>query len=387
MGYYSEYLNKPMDFAALTAERKRQLRLISELRGGRDVLVYAADLNKGIPLIAIGYADLLPFSDQLSNLHGTAIDLILETPGGSGEIAEDMVRLLRDKYEDVAVIIPGCAKSAGTIMAMAANEILMGPMSALGPIDAQLAWQGKIFSADALIKGFEKIKDEVVTSGTLNKAYIPILQGISPGELQSAQNALDFAKELVTTWLAKYKFKNWVSHTSSGQPVTDEEKKTRANEIAEQLCKHSLWLTHGRSIKLKDLESMRLIVVNYSSMPDLAEAIRRYYTLLQMTFAGNVYKLFETVESQILRFLLPQLPAPPGAAMQQPNAAVIEVPCGQCKVVARVQANLDRPQPIQPGTVPFPKDNRLRCPSCGAETDLSEARRQIEAQSKKRVVS
>ncbi|MGI8741790.1 MAG: hypothetical protein ACR2NN_04305 [Bryobacteraceae bacterium] len=47
----------------------------------------------------------------------------------------------------------------------------------------------------------EKIKKEVVDTGTLNRAYIPILQGISPGELQSAENALSFAKILVTQWL------------------------------------------------------------------------------------------------------------------------------------------------------------------------------------------
>ena len=89
--------------------------------------------------------DLLPISDQLANLKGTKLDLILETPGGAGEVAEDIVRMIRKKYDDVAVIVPGWAKSAGTIIAMAADEILMGPTSALGPIDARLSWQGKRF--------------------------------------------------------------------------------------------------------------------------------------------------------------------------------------------------------------------------------------------------
>lgn len=78
-------------------------------------------------------------------------------------------------------------------MTMAADEILMGTASALGPIDAQLTWQGKVFSADALLEGLDKIKDEVAKTNILNKAYIPILQGISPGEIQSARNALKFA--------------------------------------------------------------------------------------------------------------------------------------------------------------------------------------------------
>jgi ClpP class serine protease len=360
-------------------------------------------------LISIGYQDLLPISDQLSNLSGRAIDLILETPGGSGESAEDIVRLLHGKYEEVGIIVPGCAKSAGTIMAMAADEILMEPVSSLGPIDAQIQWQGKVFSADALIEGMEKIKKEVTQTGSLNKAYIPILQGISPGELQNAENALAFAKDLVTDWLAHYKFKTWTTHASTGAPVSESEKKARAKEVAEALCHHRRWKTHGRSIKLEDLEKMRLKITDYSKMPDLADAIRRYYTLLQMSFASNytrvqgpvpvpqnLYKLFETPQSQIYRFMTPPgspAPAPfpgmPGPVMpspQQAEVAIIEATCGQCGTISRVQANLGKKRPLQAGCIPFPANNRLACPRCSAELDLSGPRKGIEAQLKKPVV-
>lgn len=387
MGTYAEYLDCELSFPDLTAERKKQLGRISALRGGRDVLVFAADLNKGNAPISIGYSDLLPISDQLSNLNGKALDLILESPGGAGEIAEDIVRLIRGRYDDVGVIIPGCAKSAGTIMAMAAEEILMEPVSALGPIDAQLFWQGKVFSADALIEGMEKIKQEVEATGVLNKAYIPILQGISPGELQSAENALEFAKLLVTDWLTRYKFKNWPHHASTGKPVTDEEKKTRANEIATTLCNHRRWKTHGRSIKLGDLEEMRLKITDYSKMPDLADAIRRYYTLLQMSFSTNIYKVFETPESQIYRFIAPQVPPPQAVVPAGAAAVTLDLSCPKCGKASRVQANLGASKPLQPGCLPFPPDNKFSCPTCGAVIDLSDARRQVEAQSKRPVVS
>ena len=113
------------------------------------------------------------------------------------------------------------AKSAGTLIAMAADEILMEGMSALGPIDAQISWQGKQFSAQALLDGMEKIKQEVQATNNLNRAYVPILQNISPGELQNAQHALDFASDLVTDWLARYKFRDWNStraRVSRSQP-------------------------------------------------------------------------------------------------------------------------------------------------------------------------
>lgn len=380
MGYYSEYLDQKLSAQQLADERKRQLKRIAELRK-RDVLVYAADIDKANTppaLLSIGYSDLVPLHDQLSNLKGSKLDLFLETGGGSGEVAEDIVRSLHERFQEVAVIVAGWAKSAGTIIAMAGDEILMEPGSALGPIDAQLSWQGKVFSADALIEGMEKIKREVETTGALNRAYIPMLQALSPGELQSAENALKFAKTLVTDWLAQYKFKNWKTHSSTGEDVTAEEKTTRANEAAATLCDHKRWLTHGRSIKLGDLEEMRLRITDYSKQPDLAEAIRRYHTLLQMTFdSTNICKIFETPDSQILKFVAPAVPPP-----QNVEVAVIEVECPKCHSKSKIQANL-RKSPLQPGNHRFPTDNLLKCPACSAEIDLSNARRQIEVQSKK----
>ncbi|HEX7422928.1 MAG TPA: hypothetical protein VF311_03435 [Terriglobales bacterium] len=386
MGIYTDYLDRQMSFQDLAAERKVQLQRISALRGGRDVLVFAADLSKGQAPISIGYNDLLPINDQLANLKGSALDLILETPGGSGEAAEDIVRSLRNRYNDLAVIVPGWAKSAGTIMVMAADEILMEPASALGPIDAQIFWQGKVFSADALLEGFEKIKKEVEDTGALNRAYIPILQGISPGELQSAENALKFAKVLVTDWLARYKFQGWSHHSSTSAPVTDNDKRKRAEEIAAQLCDHRRWLTHGRSIKLADLETMRLRITDYSQQAELADTIRRYYTLLQMTFATSCYKMFETPTSQVYRFIMQQVPQPAPASAGA-EVAIIEAKCGKCNTPTRVQANIGQARPLQAGCVAFPANNKLTCPNCGAEMDLADARRQIEGQAKKPVVA
>jgi hypothetical protein len=389
MGIYTEYLDKQFNSQQLNQERQKQLLRISKLRNNRDVLVIAADLNKGKAPISIDYSDLMAVNDQLTSLNGTAIDLILETPGGSGEIAEDIVRLLHGKYNEVGIIVPGYAKSAGTIIAMAGDEILMEPASALGPIDAQISWQGKTFSADAFLEGMDKIKEEVENTGVLNKAYIPILQALSPGEIQSAENALKFAKTLVTDWLAHYKFKDWSIHSSTGEPVTDADRTARAEEIATKLCNHRYWLTHGRSIKIKDLTDMKLRITDYSAIPDLADAIRRYYTLMQMTFASNVYKIFETPNSQILRLLVPQISNQPAMRLETPTGAEnadLELHCPKCNNVLRIQANLGKPHPVKPSFLPFPADNKLSCPNCKAEIDVSAVRRDIEAKAKKPIV-
>ncbi|MEO5563558.1 MAG: hypothetical protein ABIR18_08985 [Chitinophagaceae bacterium] len=72
-----------MSFAELTSERKKYLKVISKLSGGRDIIVYASDLtNKTNSPISIDNSDILPWQDQLANLKGTSIDVIIETPGG-----------------------------------------------------------------------------------------------------------------------------------------------------------------------------------------------------------------------------------------------------------------------------------------------------------------
>jgi len=384
MGLFTEYLDAHLSFPDLSKERKRQLQRIADIRG-RQVLVYAADLNAERSPTDIRFDDLQSVADQLTNLSGDKLDLVLETPGGSGEVAEDIVDLIRENFREFAVIIPGWAKSAGTLVAMGGDDILMGPSSAVGPIDAQLSWQGKRFSAGELLDGIEAIKKEA--GENLNLAYIPILQGISPGELQRAQNALSFAKNLVSHWLETYKFKDWTVHSSSGDPVTEEERHQRADAVAEKLCAHDYWLTHARSIKIASLREMGLKVEDYSEDADLYDAITRYYNLLRMTFSPGLYKLFETPSSQIYKFS--------GEAGQQQmvlspaNAEMVEaeVECPSCGEKNKVQANLGKAQPLKAGNAAFPSGNKLKCRNCKTEIDLTGLRRDVEAMTKKPIVT
>ena len=110
MGIYADYLNQQFSFEDLVRERKTQLARIAALRN-RCVLVMATDFRSRLASLTV--EDLLPIDDQLSNLQGDALDLVLETPGGSGEAAEDIVRLIRRKFSSMGIVVPGTAKSAG----------------------------------------------------------------------------------------------------------------------------------------------------------------------------------------------------------------------------------------------------------------------------------
>lgn len=89
--------------------------------------------------------DVVGFVDLLHNIPAnTPIDLLLHTPGGDVDAAEKMITLVRKRVGDdecLRVIIPDFAKSAGTMMALGANRIVMSDSSELGPIDPQVSLQ------------------------------------------------------------------------------------------------------------------------------------------------------------------------------------------------------------------------------------------------------
>jgi hypothetical protein len=384
MGIYADYLTQNLTGEPLNQERKKQLKRISEIRQ-REILVFASALTKTKAPIGIDNDDIIPFTDQLNNLKGDKIDIILETPGGSGEHAEHIIECIRKKFKEVSFIVPGSAMSAGTIMVMAGDEILMSPSSALGPIDAQIIRAGKQFSAQAFLDGLEKIKEEVTKTGILNKAYIPILQNISPGEIQSAQNAWDFAKELVTAWLAKYKFRSWIVH-KGGIAVTDFEREKRAAEIAEQLRDHGQWKTHGRRIRIDDLRKMKLKITDYSEDNKLAQAIDSYFILLKMSFdAGTAFKIYETIESQIYRHT-PIIQGLPMLPVQDIEMVGARLQCPQCKAIMNIQANFKKGVALKPGFMPMPQADKISCISCQKEINLVDLKKAIEGQTQRKIV-
>jgi len=201
-----------MGFPELAAERKAQLRpdfLHSEVAA---TFSFTPQGFNTAPNQPGGGADLFeqqrpPSHSRISSRISQArpLDLILETPGGfRGRCRAGSSPNPKQVLRCVPSSFPAPRKSAGTIMAFAADEILMGPSSALGPdIDAQITWQGKVFSADALIKGFDKIKAEVDAEKTPSILRTSLSSSRSHrGELQHAQNALDFcAGKLVAQWL------------------------------------------------------------------------------------------------------------------------------------------------------------------------------------------
>ena len=66
------------------------------------------------------------------------IDLILHTPGGLVLAAEQIAHALKNRTSKVTVFVPHYAMSGGTLLALAADEIVMDPNAVLGPVDPQV---------------------------------------------------------------------------------------------------------------------------------------------------------------------------------------------------------------------------------------------------------
>ena len=72
---------------------------------------------------------------------GRDLDVLLHTPGGDIDAAEKLITLVHTTVGagQMRIVVPDFAKSAGTLMALGANKIVMSDTSELGPIDPQIA--------------------------------------------------------------------------------------------------------------------------------------------------------------------------------------------------------------------------------------------------------
>ncbi|MGF1463687.1 MAG: hypothetical protein ACFB2Z_11085 [Maricaulaceae bacterium] len=79
----------------------------------------------------------------------TTCVLYLVTPGGSPDAAYKIGRYLQGQYHHITVVVSGFCKSAGTLLATAANELAFTPYGELGPLDVQMAKEDKILSLES----------------------------------------------------------------------------------------------------------------------------------------------------------------------------------------------------------------------------------------------
>jgi ClpP class serine protease len=113
-----------------------------------------------------------------------AIDLIIHTPGGIALAATQIAYALKEHKGKTTVMVPHYAMSGGTLIALAADEILMDKHAVLGPVDPQIGTQKGSYAAPSLLKVLDKKKTDDIDDETLYLA-------------EEARKAIDQMRETV----------------------------------------------------------------------------------------------------------------------------------------------------------------------------------------------
>jgi hypothetical protein len=305
--------------ASFDGVRRKYLKELAT-HTGRDAIIYAAGwgMKPGALLppgpIMIVPEDLQGFMSSMHGLSNKNLDLIIHSPGGSSEGAEQIVLYLRSKYEHIRVFVPQNAMSAATMIACAANTIVMGKESAIGPIDPQIGLgQGPSVPAQSILDGFEQAKAAVATDPRLAALFAPKLLSLPHGMLSYCQRAIERSKILVGEWLEKY------MHLDRATAAT----------AAEWLASHGEHKSHGRPINADRAAKHGLNITVLEDDNILQDKILSIYHSIMLTF--NSTDCVKMIESHLkpgmyTRIQIQQMPGapnpipvlPPGVRPQPP---------------------------------------------------------------------
>jgi Serine dehydrogenase proteinase len=262
-------------------------KYLAQMHGltGRSTIVYATKWTMPSvgavvhpDMLSITANDIHGFMEAVYGLANRDLDLIIHSPGGSAEAAEAMVLYLRSKFDHIRVFVPHMAMSAATMVACAADQIVMGNHSFIGPIDPQLqlqtAFGARIVAAQAIIQQFEMAKAESADPVKM-RAWLPMLSQYGPDLLATCINASELSKTLVRDWLTKFMFKS------------DPDGAQKARDIAAWLGSHDVFKTHGRPLSRTVAQQHQLNIVELESSQALQDAVLSIYHAVAHTLAGT----------------------------------------------------------------------------------------------------
>jgi len=198
----------------LDAMRARKIAQIEKMRGSRVILLVHRQETMsllGFPLMR--YIDVNDSEEVLRAIQMTdddvPLDIVLQTPGGLVLAALQIARAIQSHKGRVTVFVPHYAMSGGTLIAIAADEIVMCKHSVLGPIDPQVGQ----FPAASFIKvvgekPIAEVDDQTLIMADIGRKAIQQLETAATSLLkrnmeEDAARAL--AQKLATgTWTHDY---------------------------------------------------------------------------------------------------------------------------------------------------------------------------------------
>jgi hypothetical protein len=117
--------------------------------------------------------------------------LVINSYGGTASSSYKIASLLRKSFKDITVVVPHFAESGGTVLALAGNRMILGPMSNIGPIDLQVYREGEFWSVNAMIRAFgaltELFKEKHVDDAPY--PWVAMADKLDPVEFQAWMDA------------------------------------------------------------------------------------------------------------------------------------------------------------------------------------------------------
>lgn len=284
MGTYNELF---VEFAGLQNSEDAQqwivenitvaLKRVSSEASDRNVILYGTGFlqKPNVPTSHINLS-LEDVNGLMAVMHGIDwsknLTLILHTSGGVISATQSVVSYLRSKFDDVEVIVPTFAMSAGTMIGLASSKIIMARHSQLGPIDAQMpSTRGHSFSARGIIDQFEAAKEDLDHGGN-ETVWAPILATQGPSLLTEAKNAIDYSKDIVAEWVSTYMFKGEADAEERGQAIATYFNDTNAHK------------SHGRRIGFEEAAAQGVKVARLEDNQELQEAVLTAYHVMTIAF-------------------------------------------------------------------------------------------------------
>ena len=281
---------------AKSSKKKRPTAPGNSSRRERLKLIRALEKETGTHLLSyvsghgaeICRDDTLGFVDMLSSVpQGAAVDLLLHTLGGDIDVTEKLVMLLRAKVGDhgsLRVIVPDAAKSAGTLIALGANRIVMSDSSEIGTIDPQI-WlkdgRGNETRHSVLhyLDSYAEFERKVIDNPT-NVAAQVMLEKFQPATLHKLMGVKERARILAEN-LLKPRGLNWSAI------------------VNEKLMNIKEYQSHGQPLNWKLIERLGL-GVDYLSQVDARW--KRYWELyVQLRMAiTDCQRIFESSRTSMV---------------------------------------------------------------------------------------
>lgn len=257
--------------------RRKYIKELNQYTRRNIIVYYSSWLSKpNATNLNISDLDMEGFMNAVKGLDcSCGLDLIIHTPGGSPTAAESIVNYLKNKFDkDIRVIVPQMAMSAGTMIACASKEIVMGKQSSLGPIDPQFSG----IPAYNIKSEFEEAKEDLKHNPE-NAPYWAIkLQQYPAAFMKTAIDAIELSDSLVKEWLLDCMF-------STGDI---EENESKVSRIVESLNNHRDSKVHDRHYNVTFCRNLGLNIIDLEDDSGLQDKVLSIHHSFMLTFQNSL---------------------------------------------------------------------------------------------------